>query len=236
MGRLREYANATERKRANRRKHAQERLRQIPQVHGVGYDLYQGDAVTLVPLLSAYDHVITDPPYEAEAHVRTRRTRAYREGRVAYAHIDFPPITEAQRRVLGRMVCGWILVFCQVEAVGRYQELFGTKYRRGATWVKPDSNPQQTGDRPAQGTESIVCAWGKPGRSVWNGGGARGVYDDEKRGVYRHTIKDGEARVHATQKPVTLLRELLRDFTEPGETVLDPFMDQRGHLNRNLRF
>jgi site-specific DNA-methyltransferase (adenine-specific) len=114
--------------------------------------------------------------------------------------------------------------FCQVEAVGRYQELFGKKYRRGATWVKPDSNPQQTGDRPAQGTESIVCAWGQPERSEWNAGGKRGVYDDTKRGVYEYNIKDRQQRVHATQKPVPLMRALLRDFTEPGETVLDPFM------------
>ena len=33
-----------------------------------------------------------------------------------------------------------------------------------------------------------------------------------------------EARVHATQKPLALLQALVRDFTQPGDLVLDPFM------------
>jgi hypothetical protein len=45
-------------------------------VHGEGYTIYQGDALTTLPLLGAFDHCITDPPYEAGAHTRMRRTRA----------------------------------------------------------------------------------------------------------------------------------------------------------------
>jgi site-specific DNA-methyltransferase (adenine-specific) len=215
MGFRRSESPDAQRKAAWRRKKAQERLRQIPVVHGEGYTLYCGDAVALVPLLSGYDHVIADPPYELEVPTRTRRTRAYLEGRAPYAPIDFAPITEGQRRVFGRMVCRWILVFCQVESVGRYQELFGNKYRRPLWWRKVDGAPQFTGDRPGMGYESIVCAWGKPGRCAWNGGG--------KHGVYEHLIRDGEPRLHPTQKPVSLLRELVRDFTNPGDVVLDPF-------------
>ena len=215
MGRLREYANATERKRANRRKHAQERLHQIPQVHGEGYTLYQGDALAVVPLLGPYDHCICDPPYEAQAHAFSRRTRAYLEGRSPFAALDFAPMTEAQRRLFRQLACGWILIFAQVEAVGKYQEVLGARYRRPLWWRKKDGSPQYTGDRPGMGYESIVCAWGKPGRSQWNGGG--------KHGVYEHLIRDGEDRVHLTQKPLPLMRALVRDFTQPGDTILDPF-------------
>jgi DNA modification methylase len=215
VGRQRLYATNAERQAAYRERHAQDLLRQIPVVHGEDYTLYQADAVALVPLLSGYHHVITDPPYEAEAHVRTRRTRAYLEGRAPYAAIDFAPITALQRRLFGGLTCGWILVFAQVEAIGRYQDVFGAKYKRALTWIKPDSTPQLTGDRPAQGAESIVCAWGQPGRSQWNRGG--------KRGTYTHLVRDGEARVHPTQKPLALMKELVRDFTQPGDLILDPF-------------
>jgi site-specific DNA-methyltransferase (adenine-specific) len=185
-------------------------------VHGEGYCLYQGDAVTLVPLLGGYDHCITDPPYEEEAHVRMRCTRAVLEGRQINAGVDFAPVTDVQRRLLAQLRCQWILIFCQAEAIARYQGLLGAKYKRPLVWVKPDSAPQFTGDRPAMGYESIVCAWGMPGRSQWNAGG--------KRGISTHCIRDEEQRWHPTQKPLGLMRELVRDFTNPGDCVLDPFM------------
>jgi site-specific DNA-methyltransferase (adenine-specific) len=217
VGRPRLYATDAERQTACRARKRAALLDQIPVVHGECYSLYCGDAVTLVPLLSGYDHCITDPPYEAQAHTATRRTRAVLEGRTPYAEIDFAPITPTQRRLFGTLRCRWVLAFCQVEAVGTYETLFGrTKYKRACTWVKHDSAPQFTGDRPAQGTESIACAWLAPGRSAWNGGG--------KRGVYHYGIRDGESRLHPTQKPIGLMRELVRDFTQPGDVVLDPFM------------
>ena len=210
------YASNAEKQAAYRQRQRAAVLHQIPVVHGEGYTLYQGDAEVLVPLVGACDHCLTDPPYEAEAHTRMRRTRAALEGRQIHAALDFAPITAGQRRLLCMLRCGWILIFCQAEAIGRYQALLGAKYKRAIVWVKPDSTPQFTGDRPAMGYESIVCAWGQPGGSQWNAGG--------KRGIYHHNIHDDEARGHPTQKPLALMKALIRDFTQSGEVVLDPFM------------
>ena len=178
--------------------------------------LYQGDALQVVPHLTGWDHVLTDPPYEQEAHTRTSRTRAGLEGRDPYAAIPFAPISEAQRRFVTSLAGGWQLIFCQVEAVGAFQALLGLRYLRTIVWEKPDGMPQMTGDRPAMGYESIICAWAGPGRSRWNAGG--------KRGVYVHDVRDGHPRLHPTQKPVPLLKDLLRDFTQQGDVILDPFM------------
>lgn len=217
MGFDRSASPAAKKQAVHRHEQAQDRLRQMPQVHGEGYSLYQGDALAIVPLLGSVDHCITDPPYEAEAHTRTRRARAKIEGRAPYQPIDFAPITEIQRRFLTRLHCQWVLIFCQIEASGAYKILFGEpKYKRTCTWVKTDSAPQFTGDRPAQGTEHIVCAWMAPGSSSWNAGG--------KRGVYIYPIRDGEERVHSTQKPLSLMKALVEDFTQRGDLVLDPFM------------
>ena len=215
MGRHRQYANSTERQRAHRAKVRAEALQSAPQVQGEGYTLYQGDALALVPLLGPFDHCITDPPYEQEAHT-LRRSRAMLAGRARRHTPGFAPITAPQRQLLGQLRCQWILIFCQAEAIALYQAVLGPKYRRPLLWVKPDSTPQFSGDRPAMGYESIVCAWGQPGRSQWNGGG--------KRGVYAYAIHDSEARLHSTQKPLPLMAALIRDFTQPGDLVLDPFM------------
>jgi DNA modification methylase len=226
MGRHRTYATDAERQAAYRSRQARAVLSQIPVVHGEHYTLYQGDALRIVPLLSGYDHCITDPPYEQEAHTRTRRTRAVLEGRAPYADIAFAPITEAQRRFLAGLCCQWLLIFCQAEAVGQYAAVLGPKYKRPAVWRKRDGAPQMSGDRPGMGYESIVCAWCQPGRARWNRGGKRGWYDQatDTDLVYDYLVRDKQPRLHATQKPLALMKELLLDFTQPGDVVLDPFM------------
>src|SRR5690606_9257720 len=61
----------------------------------------------------------------------------------------------------------------------------------------------------------------------WNGGGKRGLYTvDVCRGAERATHLDDDGnRVssHPTQKPLALMRQLVEDFTDPGDTILDPF-------------
>jgi site-specific DNA-methyltransferase (adenine-specific) len=64
MGFDRSASPAAKKQAAHRHKQAKERLSQIPQVHGDGYSVYQGDALQIVPRLQdTIDAVVTDPPY-----------------------------------------------------------------------------------------------------------------------------------------------------------------------------
>src|SRR5690349_8431375 len=127
------------------------------------------------------DVVITDPPYEAEAHT-SQRLVARAGGKLEVEPLTFPPITEEQRaesaRHMARLARRWILVFCQVEAAMKWRAVLedaGAGYKRTCVWVKPDGKPQYSGDRPGIGYESIVACHA-PGRSRWNGGGRHGVF------------------------------------------------------------
>lgn len=175
-------------------------------------------------------HIICDPPYEAEAHTKARRAvtgsdhDTARSGSVADYEIDFAPITDSDRRRVAvemvRVSRGWVLAFCQVEAVTAWRQALvraGASWRRAMAWVKPDGAPQFTGDRPAQGFECIVAVWAGAGRSRWNGGGARGVY------VYGVNDFGRIDRPHPTSKPLDLMSALVSDFTDPGDLVCDPF-------------
>lgn len=183
------------------------------------------DNASVLPLIpdKSVAHVITDPPYEAQAHQKHRSTRAVLEGRMTDASIDFAAMSEDVRGFCGvqfpRISAGWILAFCQAEAVVLWSnELVagGAKWRRNQIWVKPDASPQFTGDRPGAGYESISTHWAGSGRSQWNGGG--------KRGVYTHCINTGgQTNPHPTTKPISLMLELVELFTNPGDVVLDPF-------------
>lgn len=196
--------------------------------------LYQGDCLQVMgegfPKVSA---VITDPPFEAEAHTLQRRSlgRGAEDGRrdIEDAALPFKAITETERISASyaiREVCeGWALVFCQAEAVARWKETLeaaGAKYKRAMVWVKPDGMPQFSGDRPGMGYESIVSVWCGPGKSVWNGGGRHGVFVIPKHDA--GAGHGGASNGHPTQKPRRLMNELVGLFTLPGQTVLDPFM------------
>jgi len=187
--------------------------------------LYHGDCRDVLPTLPTVDHVITDPPYEAEAHTNARRS-TNSEHKVIPLVIEFAAITEEMREYLSmesaRLASGWVLVFCQSEAIGLWRaalERAGCQWRRGQAWVKPDSAPQFTGDRPGIGFEAIATAWAGDGKSKWNGGGKRGVYEHCVNNFGRLT----NGRPHPTMKPEPLMVELVTLFTNAGETILDPF-------------
>lgn len=174
------------------------------------------------------DHVITDPPYEAEAHTKARRCSRGTINIAEDYEIDFGQIDEVTRnsvaRQAARVARGWLLFFCQAEGLHPWRAAIlsaGCKYKRAIVWVKPDSAPQFTGDRPAQAFEMIALGWAGDGRSRWNGGGKRGVYDAMVNNYGRSG--GSNVRVHPTQKPLDLMAALVADFTDPGDTILDPF-------------
>lgn len=185
--------------------------------------LYLGSCVDILPTLGRVSQIIADPPYEAQAHKKMRRTsRSVKTGEDV--SLDFSAITEDLRDFIsewGTLNCdGWCIYFCQAEAVAAWRdsiEKFDGKYKRPCIWVKPDSTPQLNGQMPAMGYENFVCQWAGQGHSRWNAGG--------KRGVYTHcTNQPDRTGLHPTEKPLPLMCEILKDFTNQGETILAPFM------------
>jgi site-specific DNA-methyltransferase (adenine-specific) len=184
-------------------------------------ECWLGDCREILPMLQAADAVISDPPYEKEAHRSDRRVMR-KDGLVATA-LSFGEIGEDTRllvtREAARISSGWVIFFCQAEGVAPWRdaiEAAGAKYKAPMIWIKPDGMPQFNGQGPGMGYESMVSAWAGQGHSKWNGGGRHGVF----------TFPKGEGTVaqHETQKPLRLMSELVHLFTNYGQTILDPFM------------
>ena len=197
--------------------------------------LYLGDCLEILPTLEKADHIITDPPYEKDAHTNARRllTKGQDKGRgrkIGIFAINFSPMTNAIRKKLVKIckqkIDGWGLFFCQVEAIYLWRVYLevtaGAKWKRACIWEKPDGAPQFTGDRPGMGYESIAVAWFGEGRSVWNGGGKHGVYKFSKSDPgYGH---GGLLNEHETKKPLSLMKKLVSDFTQSKQIIIDPYM------------
>lgn len=187
--------------------------------------LYNGDCLEVMASLEPVDHVISDPPYEESLHAskNSLRGRVRADKGPDLKGLDFSSIDDIREAVVaaGAALCtGWFIAFCTIEGVAYWAESINAspmKYKRGCLWVKPDATPQLNGQGPGQGAECFVTAWNGAGHARWNAGG--------KRGVYTHLTnqRDRDGR-HPTEKPVPLMLELISDFTNAGQTVLDPFM------------
>lgn len=205
------------------------------------WELRLGDCLDPVTGLASLadksvDHVITDPPYSEHVHQKSRRglSGTHRpDGKNEISErreLGFEPITLEQMQAtivqLARLTERWALIFSDIESSSLWRTGFAAiehltkiEYVRTCAWVKVNGAPQFTGDRPAVGFEAVNAFHGKAKR--WNGGGKPGVYsfpiamDRDRSGRDR--------RVHTAQKPLALMEALIRDFTDPGELVIDPF-------------
>lgn len=187
----------------------------------MSWDLFNGDCIEGLRGLAdkSVDVCLTDPPYSKETHDRTWTAKM--QGRkTIYEGVNFAPLAQetayAVAREVARTTKRWFLAFTDLEGIDLWRRAVvaaGLDYVRTMIWVKPDSTPQMTGDRPGQGAEAIVVAH-RRGKKRWNGGG--------RRGVFTHTREPG-GNPHPTTKPLSLMRELVSLFSDPGELVLDPF-------------
>lgn len=183
---------------------------------------YEDDLVTLFHADSreflheladeSVDAVLTDPPYTERTHQKARTPE--REGVTTFGAISDADLREVLER-MGQVTRGWVVATLDYRHAVAFdnEPPAGLKVQRLGVWVKTNPTPQLSGDRPAQGWESIAYMHRADRRSKWNGGGAHGNY------VAPIPPPEG----HPTAKPLPLVAQWVRWFTSLGGTVLDPF-------------
>lgn len=191
-----------------------------------GVTLYCGDCLEVMPMLGQVDHTLADPPYEK--HMHDRRTKIRRtDGYDAMSEISFGSIDgmrEPMTNLMVQITNGWLLVFCTPEGIAPWRdaiEAAKARYKRACFWVKPDAAPQLNGQGPGYAVEALCAAWCGSGFSRWNGGGRGNVFTHLTNPKTRTKKRDGG---HETEKPLSLMGELVALFTNPGELIFDPCM------------
>ena len=189
-------------------------------------DIIHAECVAAMRKLAdkSVDHTITDPPYSAKTHSKGRRIVT--PGTVAAHFIPYRPMTPALMRAVShqivRITRRWIVITCDSDSPQLWRaalEAAGAEFVRHGIFYKDDAQPQMSGDRPGTGFECVVICHAPrdSGRMRWNGGG---------RCARWHAMSDARqpgGLIVDGQKPLALMRQLVADFSDPGELICDPF-------------
>lgn len=197
--------------------------------------LYAGDALAVMAALptGSVDAVVCDPPYSSGGMVRGDRastdTKAKYSGgygkqpthadftgdsrdQRAYAYWTALWLGEALRVARPGSLCLMFTDWRQLPATTDAIQSGGWVWRGIVPWAKPSS-------RPMPGGFSASCEY-----VVWGSAGA--IERDYENGIYApgfFRANSPRNREHLTQKPVEVMRELIKICPEGG-TILDPFM------------
>ena len=177
---------------------------------GPGWTLYQGDCLDVLPTLAAgsVDAIITDPPYGISL-----ATNYHERGRGALARCnDFRPIAGDNRPFDPSP----FLRFCTVILFGA--NYFADKLPTSGGWIVWDKVDGLSSVREIGFNDNSDC------ELIWtNRGNAARIIRHRWMGAMKAS-EQTENRVHPTQKPVELLRRIVRYYTRPGDVIFDPFM------------
>lgn len=192
--------------------------------------LYQGDALAVLRELpdASVDAVITDPPYSSGGQFRGDRTSGtgtkYTRGAV-HQRPDFTGDNRDQRS-FGYWCALWLGEALRVAKPGAMVAVAtdwrqlptvtdaiqagGWVWRGIAAWAKDNARPQL--GRPAAACEFYV----------WGTAGGRPLEGEALPGWWFTKPLRGDQRLHQTEKPLDVMRDLTR-AARPGGLVLDPF-------------
>jgi len=135
-------------------------------------------------------------------------------------------MTAANMRAVSKQIVRcckrWIVLTCDSDSPHLWRKALedaGAEFVRHGIFIKDDAQPQMSGDRPGIGFECVVICHAprESGSMRWNGGGRcarwHATSDSRQPGGL---IVDG-------QKPLAFFRQLVVDFTDPGELICDPY-------------
>lgn len=180
--------------------------------------LYHGDLFEVLrssPVIKP-DHTITDPPFHADTHRDARTHDGSSKNNRSRKMVTFAAFTEEQFKdfynLLLLVTKRWVVMTCDHRQAPA--AFYCPEFIRLGAWVKRNPTPQFTGDRPGQGHEAVLMLHSTETKKRWHRGGGPAVW----------THNTHQPASIPTQKPLSLIRDFVIDFTDEGETVLDPCM------------
>ena len=183
-----------------------------PYYESKGITIYHNNYKNVIPFIGQVDVTITDPPYGEQTHKGARSNTSGNKSPIDFACINSEQYSELISKILA-ITKRWVISFSEWRFLSD-AEKNGLPLVRFGIWIKPNPTPQFSGNMPGQGWEAIGIYHNNKIRKRWNGGGTSSVFN----------FSSDYLGLHPTAKPLKLLEELVKKFSDEGDVVLDPFM------------
>jgi len=173
--------------------------------------LYQGNCMDVLTTLkqNSVDAVVTDIPY-GEVSRDSNGLRNLDKGYADEVTVDIHAfLTQID------LVCkGSFYIFCGTRQLGETKAWFSEKgyTTRTIIWEKTNPSPMNGQFVWLSGIE--FCSFAKKPKGVFNG--------NCRNTVLKYPA--GTSRLHPTQKPISLICDLINTSTNEGDVVIDPCM------------
>lgn len=169
--------------------------------------LYLGDCLDILPTLApgSVDAVVTDPPYDIIATgAGIGGRRQYLKDIQGFTDVGFDPSIVSGFK-------NW-MVFCAAKQLPGMFKYVGDRRWMIVTWNKPNPTPLCNGNYLPDVEYIFHC---------WSSGCLYGDYRDKSRFIVYPAQQNLD---HPNEKPLRVMQKLIRNASDKGQTVLDPFM------------
>ncbi len=176
---------------------------------------------------ASVDLILTDPPYNLSEYSTGNMQFSWRKtinnDLAEWDKVTFNPSEWADEFIRILKPTGNIFAFTSYNLLGKWHEVFDPRFDtfQFVVWHKTNPVPKIRKAGFLNSCELIVCMWNKG--HTWNFGRQKDMHN-----FIESPICMGNERLkspaHPTQKPVRVLKHMIRIASNPGDLVFDPFM------------
>ena len=192
------------------------------------YAMFNADNLVQIKKIKSHsvNLILTDPPYNISKYSTGNIKFSYRSdinNDIAEWDKDFDPSNYKDEFIRILKPKGNILAFTSYNTIGRWHEVFDPIFDtfQFFIWHKTNPTPKFMKKGFLNSCEIIVCMWNK--NHIWNFSD-----QDSMHNFYESPICSPPERLikpkHPTQKPVELLKHLIKIASNEKDIVFDPFM------------
>lgn len=180
--------------------------------------LYFGDCRIILPTLSPVDCIVSDVPYKLESggsdtgemRGKFAKENYNNSGNLIDCDIEFSEFMPLLARVLEQGHAYFMVNNRYVAEAENTALAAGFRFHNWLVWDKSTGTPNRWYMKNCEFTLFVFRGKGKAINDC-----------SSQQLIMCRNVREGE---HETQKPVPLMVYYIRNSTQPGETVLDPFM------------
>ena len=176
---------------------------------------------------ASVDLILTDPPYNlspySTGNIRLSWRKDINNDLAEWDRSRFDPADVVEEFIRILKPTGNLFAFTSYNMLGRWHELFDPRFDtfQFMVWHKTNPVPKIRRAGFLNSCELIICAWNRG--HTWNF-----TSQKEMHNFVEAPICMGSERVtdpvHPTQKPLKVLKHIVRLASNPGDLVFDPFM------------